>query len=110
MVDKVDGGNGGLNSQTKHHLEADYKAAAEKFQAALDKYSDLDNPGQKKECKKVMNEYMNVMNHIAADLHKQVDSLSTQNSKIQADLNALDTSDAAAGKLKKDLDKAEKIV
>jgi DNA repair ATPase RecN len=50
------------------------------------------------------------MNHIAADLHKQVDSLSTQNSKIQADLNALDTSDAAAGKLKKDLDKAEKIV
>ena len=103
MVDKIHGG-GGLTPGDKKELIHDYKDAASKFQAALDKYKELDNPGQKAECKRVMHEYMGVMNQVAVDLHKQV--LLKQTSKLDADLKALDQDPSATSKLQADLNKA----
>ena len=103
MVDKIQGGGGGLTPSDKNELKHDYKDAASKFQAALDKYKELDNPGQKAECKKVMHEEMVLMNQVAVDLHKQ--ALLKQTSKLDADLKALDNDPTATAKLQADLNK-----
>jgi len=53
-----------------------------------------------------MHEYMNVMNHVAADLKK--DQLLKQTSDLEADLKVLDEDDSATSQLQADLDKLKK--
>ena len=96
-------GDGGLTPSQKKVLNDEYKEAAKGFQAALDKFNTMDGKPQKHECKKVMHQYMNVMNHVAADLRKE--KLLSQTSELEADLNVLDKDDSATAKLQSDLDK-----
>jgi dTDP-4-amino-4,6-dideoxygalactose transaminase len=98
-------GDGGLTPSQRKMLNEDYKQAAQGFQSALDKYSQMGLPEQKDECKDVMAQYMTVMNQVAADLNKE--KLSRQTREIQADFQALDKSELSASKLLADLDKAK---
>ena len=104
MVQEIQG-DGGLSPSQKKMLSEEYKQAAEGFQAALDKYSQLDLPGQKEECKEVMGQYMHVMQQVATDLHRE--KLLRQTSALETDFKALGQSDTAANKLKADLEQAK---
>lgn len=94
-------GDGGLTPEQKKVLNDEYKQAAKGFQAALDKFSTLDSAAQKNECKNVMQEYMSVMDHAAADLGRK--GMLSQTTKLEADLKALDSDSTATQKLKMDL-------
>ena len=96
-------GDGSLSSSQKKVLQDEYKEAAKGFQAALDKFNTMDGKPQKHECKNVMHEYMNVMNHVAADLKKE--KMLKQTSELEADLKVLDKDDSATSKLQADLNK-----
>lgn len=107
MIEGIQGDDG-LSKAQKKELQQDYKEAAKGFQAALDKYNELENKSQKGECKQVMHEYMNVMNHVAAALRKE--KLLQQTNQLDADLNSLDVDDTATQKIKADLNKSQEFI
>jgi hypothetical protein len=100
MVDRIEGG-GSFHSD-RERLDK-YNYAADKFQQALNKYNELDDPKQKKVCVHVMTEYALTMNHLAVDLRRE--RLLRQTEEIRKDLAA---DNPSPDKLQADLNRVKK--
>ncbi len=107
------GGDGGVDPAL---LKKEYQQAAKGFQEALDKFNQPLMDVQKQQCKQVMHEYMNIMNHIASDLKQarasnvpdsEKDAILKQTSKLAADLKVFDQDDSAANQIKADLNEIQ---
>jgi hypothetical protein len=111
MVDRIssEGDNPSISPRQERKMyESEYKQAADLFQRTLTEYAKSDNKYQKAEFKKVMEESLQVLNDAATELKRK--DLLSQNNQIEKDYGAFQSDDTKDSTLKKDLDKAKRLV
>ncbi len=110
MTEIQGGGSGPVTPRQKEMYEQEYRHGTDLFQKALQQSAKSDNPYQKAEFQKVMDQAMVVLNQTAKGLKRE--DLEQQNQQIAADYKSYqqNPSDASRKKLLQDLNKAKSSI